>query len=77
MRPVVYFLGGIVMVGNVKWFSAERGYGFIQSSDGKDLFVHYSAIDSKGFRCLESGQLVEYEVISLNDRSEAAHVVKL
>lgn len=65
------------MVGNVKWFSAERGYGFIQSSDGKDLFVHYSAIDSKGFRCLESGQLVEYEVISLNDRSEAAHVVKL
>jgi len=65
------------MVGNVKWFSAERGYGFIQSSDGKDLFVHYSAIDSKGFRCLESGQLVEYEVISLNDRPEAAHVVKL
>ena len=65
------------MVGNVKWFSAERGYGFIQSSDGKDLFVHYSAIDSKGFRCLESGQRVEYEVISLNDRPEAAHVVKL
>jgi len=65
------------MVGNVKWFSAERGYGFIQRPDGRDLFVHYSAIDSKGFRCLESGQLVEYEVISSNDRQEAAHVVKL
>ena len=65
------------MVGNVKWFNSERGYGFIIKPDGKDLFVHYSAIESKGFRCLDPGQKVEYEVVSLNDRLEAAHVVKL
>jgi CspA family cold shock protein len=65
------------MVGNVKWFSSERGYGFIRQPDGQDLFVHYSAIDSKGFRFLESGQPVEYEVISSNERPEAAHVVKI
>lgn len=64
------------MVGNVKWFSAERGYGFIQQPDGEDLFVHYSAIESKGFRFLEAGQPVEYEVVLVNDRKEAAHVVK-
>ncbi|MHC1759561.1 MAG: cold shock domain-containing protein [Negativicutes bacterium] len=51
------------MLGNVKWFSAERGYGFILQPDGNDLFVHYSAIESKGFRFLESGQPVEYEVV--------------
>jgi CspA family cold shock protein len=65
------------MVGNVKWFSAERGYGFIKQLNGADIFVHYSAIDAKGFRCLESGQAVQYEVISLNNRQEATHVVKL
>ncbi len=65
------------MVGNVKWFSAERGYGFIHQPDGQDVFVHYSAIDAKGFRCLESGESVEYELVSVNDRKEAAHVVKL
>jgi len=65
------------MTGNVKWFSAERGYGFIHQPDGKDIFVHYSAIDGNGFRCLETGQSVEYDVVSLHDRQEAAHVVKL
>ena len=64
------------MVGTVKWFSAERGYGFIQQPDGEDVFVHYSAIESKGFRFLEAGQPVEYEVVLVNDRKEAAHVVK-
>ena len=56
--------------------SAERGYGFIQQPDGEDVFVHYSAIESKGFRFLEAGQPVEYEVLLVNDRKEAAHVVK-
>ncbi len=65
------------MVGNVKWFSSERGYGFIKQPDGKDIFVHYSAIDAKGFRCLETGQAVEYEVVTVNDRMEATHVVKM
>ena len=77
LRSVLFFEEGSSMVGKVKWFNAERGYGFIQQSTGGDLFVHYSAIDAKGFRCLETGQSVEYEVVSVNDRQEAAHVIKL
>ena len=66
------------MTGTVKWFSAERGFGFIKQADGKDLFVHYSAIEARGFRCLEAGQSVAYEVmLSADNHPEAAHVVKL
>jgi CspA family cold shock protein len=65
------------MEGKVKWFSAARGYGFIREPDGQDLFVHYSAIDTLGFRCLDPGQSVNFEVISNKDRREAAHVVKI
>ena len=66
------------MTGTVKWFSAERGFGFIKQADGKDLFVHYSAIEARGFRCLEAGQPVAYEVmLSAENHQEAAHVVKL
>jgi cold shock protein len=48
--------------GTVKWFNAEKGYGFISSADGPDVFVHYSAIDGYGFRSLEENQHVEFEV---------------
>lgn len=48
--------------GTVKWFSAEKGYGFISRSDGEDVFVHYSAIEGDGYRNLEEGQAVEFEV---------------
>lgn len=65
------------MVGKVKWFSAERGYGFIKQPGGEDLFVHYTAIEGKGFRCLETGEAVEYQVVSVAARKEAAHVIKL
>ena len=65
------------MTGKVKWFNAERGYGFIEPEEGEDVFVHYSAIEGKGFRCLEPGQKVEYEVVVSENRREAAHVVKL
>jgi len=51
-----------VATGTVKWFNSEKGYGFITPDDGgDDLFVHYSNIDSEGFRTLEEGQKVEYE----------------
>ncbi len=46
--------------GIVKWFNERKGYGFISQDDGDDVFVHYSAIDSSGFRTLEEGQRVEY-----------------
>jgi cold shock protein len=51
-----------VATGTVKWFNNEKGYGFISQSDGADVFVHYSAIDSAGYKSLEEGQQVEFEV---------------
>jgi CspA family cold shock protein len=48
--------------GTVKWFNAEKGFGFITSGDGQDVFVHYSNIDMTGFRVLEEGQAVEFTV---------------
>lgn len=66
------------MVGKVKWFNAERGYGFIATGEGKDLFVHYSAIEAKGYRCLDPGQAVQYEIeCAPGNRQEAVHVIKL
>ncbi len=48
--------------GTVKWFNAEKGYGFISQTDGADVFVHFSAIDMTGYKNLEEGQQVEFEV---------------
>lgn len=48
--------------GTVKWFSAEKGYGFITPTDGPDVFVHYSAIQASGYRKLEAGDQVEFEI---------------
>lgn len=48
--------------GTVKWFNAEKGYGFITSGEGQDVFVHYSSIEMSGFRVLEEGQQVEFTV---------------
>lgn len=50
--------------GRVKWFNAPKGYGFIETEDGKDVFVHYSAIQMDGFRTLEEGQVVKYNLIT-------------
>ena len=49
-------------VGNVKWFNNKKGYGFIHTEDGEDIFVHYSAIEGDGFKTLNEGQEVEFEV---------------
>jgi len=51
-----------VATGTVKWFNSEKGYGFIQQEDGADVFVHYSAIEMSGYRNLEEGQMVEFEI---------------
>jgi CspA family cold shock protein len=51
-----------VATGTVKWFNAEKGYGFISQADGADVFVHFSAIQMNGYRALEEGQQVEFEV---------------
>jgi CspA family cold shock protein len=52
----------IVASGTVKWFNSEKGYGFIQQEGGPDVFVHYSAIEMQGYRNLEEGQAVEFEI---------------
>jgi CspA family cold shock protein len=51
-----------VATGTVKWFNAEKGYGFISQTEGADVFVHFSAIQMNGYRALEEGQQVEFEV---------------
>ena len=64
------------MLGKVKWFSAEKGYGFIEREDGSDVFVHYSAIQDEGFKSLTEGQNVEFEIVDVHRRPQAANVVK-
>ncbi|UVH53335.1 cold-shock protein [Pseudomonas sp. CBSPBW29] len=51
------------VTGTVKWFNTEKGFGFIKQESGEDLFVHFSAIQSDGFKTLEEGQAVEFEVV--------------
>ncbi len=62
-------------VGNVKWFNNKKGYGFIHTEDGEDVFVHYSAIEGDGFKTLNEGQEVEFEVSQGPKGSQAAKVV--
>ncbi|MDP7552582.1 MAG: cold-shock protein [Nitrospinaceae bacterium] len=62
-------------VGNVKWFNNKKGYGFIHTEDGEDIFVHYSAIEGDGFKTLNEGQEVEFEVSQGPKGSQAAKVV--
>ena len=65
------------MTGKVKWFNAEKGYGFIEREDGGDVSVHFSAIQSEGFKTLEEGQAVEFDVVQGNRGEQAANVVRL
>ncbi|NLC76862.1 MAG: cold-shock protein [Clostridia bacterium] len=65
------------MQGTVKWFNADKGFGFIESNEGEDVFVHYSAIQSEGFKTLEEGQKVEFEIVEGARGPQASNVVKL
>jgi len=65
------------IVGTVKWFSGSKGYGFIARENGPDVFVHYSAIQSEGFRNLDEGQKVEFEVEQGNKGPQATNVTIL
>lgn len=64
------------MQGKVKWFNAEKGYGFIERDDGPDVFVHYTAIQSEGFRSLNQGDVVEFDIVDGPKGLQAANVVK-
>ncbi|EGL81682.1 cold-shock DNA-binding domain protein [Caldalkalibacillus thermarum TA2.A1] len=63
--------------GVVKWFNSEKGYGFIEVEGGNDVFVHYSAIQEEGFKSLEGGQRVQFEIVQGERGPQAANVIKL
>lgn len=62
--------------GKVKWFNNEKGYGFIEVEGGEDIFVHFTAIEGEGFKTLEEGQAVSFEIVEGNRGPQAANVVK-
>ncbi len=64
------------MQGTVKWFNNEKGYGFIGRDDGADVFVHYSAVMGDGFRTLQEGDQVEFEIVQGPKGPQAAKVIK-
>jgi len=65
------------MLGKVKWFNQEKGFGFIERAGGDDVFVHFSAIQEEGFKTLAEGQEVEFEIVEGPRGPQAANVVKL
>ncbi len=64
------------MTGKVKWFSGEKGYGFIEREDGDDVFVHFSAIQGDGYKTLDEGQDVTFDIVEGARGPQAANVVK-
>ncbi|MDW7740203.1 MAG: cold-shock protein [Bacillota bacterium] len=65
------------MEGKVKWFNADKGYGFIEREEGEDVFVHFSAIQGDGFKTLDEGQSVEFDVTEGNRGKQAENVVRI
>ncbi|MEC9016166.1 MAG: cold shock domain-containing protein [Gemmatimonadota bacterium] len=65
------------MKGTVKWFNDSKGYGFIEQAEGNDLFVHFSAILSEGFRTLQEGEEVEFELGESDVSSQAYNVIRI
>ncbi|HOC07990.1 MAG: cold-shock protein [Clostridiales bacterium] len=63
--------------GKVKWFNAEKGYGFIERENGEDVFVHFSAIEMEGFKTLEEGQEVNFEIVQGAKGPQAANVQRV
>ncbi|WP_243385562.1 cold-shock protein CspD [Bacillus kexueae] len=65
-----------MLQGKVKWFNAEKGFGFIEREGGEDVFVHFTAIQADGFKSLEEGQEVSFEIVDGNRGPQAANVQK-
>ncbi len=64
----------VVLVGRVKWFNNEKGYGFIEYKENEDIFVHYSAIEQDGYKTLSEGQYVEFVLLETSKGLQANHV---
>lgn len=76
-QAICLFFGGISMKGTVKWFNNQKGYGFICDEQGNDVFVHYSGISAEGFKSLEEGAAVEFDVVNGEKGPQATNVTKL
>ena len=63
--------------GTVKWFNGSKGFGFIEREEGKDVFVHYSAINEEGYKSLDEGQRVEFDVVAGPKGDQAANVTRV
>lgn len=72
-----FIFGGITMKGTVKWFNNQKGYGFISDESGKDVFVHYSGLNMEGFKSLDEGASVEFDVVDGAKGPQAVNVTKL
>ncbi len=67
----------MAQIGIVKWFSGSKGYGFIGCEDGQDVFVHFSAIQGDGYKTLEEGQKVQFEIVPGDKGPQAKDVIKI
>ncbi|SFL33243.1 cold shock domain-containing protein [Halanaerobium salsuginis] len=67
----------MIYTGTVKWFDGKKGFGFIEREDGDDVFAHFSAIQEDGFKNLEEGEEVEFEIVEGDRGPQAANIVKL
>ena len=67
----------MIYTGKVKWFDPKKGYGFIEQDEGDDVFVHFSAIQDEGFKTLEDGEEVEFEIVEGDRGQQAENVVKV
>jgi CspA family cold shock protein len=65
------------MTGKVKWFNAEKGFGFITTEDGKDVFAHFSQIQKSGYKTLEEGEAVSFDIVDGQKGPQAANIVSL
>ena len=66
-----------MMIGRVKWFNNEKGYGFIEFKENEDIFVHYSAIEIEGYKTLSEGQLVEFKLVETSKGYQAINVKRV
>ena len=72
----IFFGGSIMKKGTVKWFNSKKGYGFISDEEGNDVFVHFSALNMDGYKSLDEGQAVTFDVVDGEKGPQAANVTK-